>query len=116
MSEALIEAYSIGWDNERKLNSEGKLLKKMVSDLRNEFEQLKRREANQIEEQVHQSMYEQIKQHNISRNKILEQTKAHIIRVCDQKVEALKDSMEGFIKKIKTNDADQDKKIHDFKV
>ena len=38
ISDALIESYSLGWYNEKKLNNVEKAHKKMINDLKNEIE------------------------------------------------------------------------------
>ena len=68
----LKQVYGIASSNRNQLSVLEKKSAKMVSDLRNEYEQLSRRNEFDIEEKVRQVMYESIKEHNISRNAILE--------------------------------------------
>ena len=68
----LKQVYGIASSNRNQLSLLEKKSTKMVNDLRNEYEQLSRRNEFDIEEKVRQVMYESIKEHNISRNAILE--------------------------------------------
>ena len=65
--------------------------------MRNDLEQLKRRNDFGIEEKVKEMMYESIKEHNISRNKIMEKTRAQLISAVDEKIESQNASFEEFI-------------------
>ena len=56
-------------------------------------------------------MYESIKEHNISRNAILEQNKANLIKVVDQKVSYIEETLEEFQTKLNSQQAELDKKI-----
>ena len=56
-------------------------------------------------------MYEAIQQHNIARNKIIEQTKAHIFRVVDGKIEKMQGTFDDFSTEFKASKALLDKKI-----
>ena len=62
----------IAWENKEKIELVDKKSTKLNSNLRNEIEQLKRRNDFDIEEKVKAAMYESIKENNISRNKIME--------------------------------------------
>ena len=62
----------IAWENKDKIESVDKKSTKLISDLRNEIEQLKRRNDFDIEEKVKAVMYESIQESNISRNKIMD--------------------------------------------
>ena len=83
----------------------------MVNDLRNDYEQLSRRNEFDIEEKVRQVMYESIKEHNISRNQILEQNKVNLIKVIDEKVIYVQETLEGFQTKLNSQQAELDNKI-----
>ena len=65
--------------------------------MRNDLEQLKRRNDFGIEEKVKEMMYESIKEHNISRNKIMEKTRAQLISAVDEKIESQNASFDEFI-------------------
>ena len=58
----------IAWENKKKFELVDKKSTKLISNLRNEIEQLK----SLIEEKAKEVMYESIQEHNISRNKIME--------------------------------------------
>ena len=64
----LKQVYGIASSNRNQLGVLERKNTKMVNDLRNEYEQLSRRNEFDIEEKVRQVMYESIKEHNISRN------------------------------------------------
>ena len=66
------QSIKIAWENKDKIESVDKKSTKLISDLRNEIEQLKRRNDFDIEEKVKAVMYESIQESNISRNKIMD--------------------------------------------
>ena len=59
-------------------------------------------------------MYESIKEHNISRNAILEQNKANLIKVVDEKVNYIQGTLEEFQTKMVSQQAELDKKISEL--
>ena len=90
----MTDVYNIAWENKKSITQVEKKATKMVSDLRNEYEQLSRRNDFDIEEKVRKVMYESIQEHNISRNKIMDQTKAQLIRVVDEKIKEMHNSID----------------------
>ena len=86
---AMKDAFSIGWENKKMICEIEKKVCKMVNDLQIDHEQVMRRDHLEIQEKVRMEMYDQIKQHNISRNKIMSQTKDHIISVMNAKIEEI---------------------------
>ena len=54
----MTDVYNIAWENKKSISQVEKKATKMVSDLRNEYEQLTRRNDLDIEEKVRKVMYE----------------------------------------------------------
>ena len=105
----------IAWENKDKIESVDKKSTKLISDLRNEIEQLKRRNDFDIEEKVKAVMYESIQESNISRNKIMDQTRTQLIRAVDEKIESASASFDAFITKAKSQQEKVDAKIKQLK-
>ena len=107
----MTDVYNIAWENKKSITQVEKKATKMVSDLRNEYEQLSRRNEFDIEEKVRKVMYESIQEHNISRNKIMDQTKAHLIRAVDEKISQMHTSFDQLQEKFATQQEVLDGKI-----
>ena len=46
-------------------------------------------------------MYDQIQEHNINRNKIMDQTKSHIMKLMDEKMEEMEGGNKAYLAKFK---------------
>lgn len=56
-------------------------------------------------------MYDQIQQHNINRNKIMEQTKNHILTVMDKRMKKFEDKNMAYSTKIEKFELEMDEKM-----